>query len=58
MVPGNTFEDIKMTEKQIMETIKRIVAKGNNAEVKRRKDGALVVYEVKKSIAAERNSTD
>lgn len=46
-----------MTNEQIMETIKRIVAKGNNAEVKRRKDGTLVVYEVKKSIAAERNST-
>lgn len=52
-MPGITFEDIKMTEKQIMETIKRIVAKGNNAEVKRRKDGSLVVYEIKKSIAAE-----
>lgn len=42
-----------MTEKQIMEIIRKIVAKGNNAEVKQRKDGSLVVYEVKKSIAAE-----
>lgn len=35
-----------------METIKRIVDKGNNAEVRRKKDGTLIVYEVKKNIVA------
>ena len=44
-----------MTDKQILEAIKRIVEKGNNAEVKRRKDGSLVVYEVKKQIAVIHN---
>ena len=42
-----------MTEKQIMEAIHKIVERGNNAEVKRRKDGSLVVYEVKKHIAVQ-----
>lgn len=42
-----------MTDKQIIDAIRRICAKGNNAEVKRRKDGSLVVYEVKKNIAVE-----
>lgn len=39
-------------EEKIMETIKRIVDKGNNAEVRRKKDGTLIVYEVKKNIVA------
>jgi hypothetical protein len=38
-------------EQKIMNAIKRIVEKGNNAEVKRKKDGTLIVYEVKKNIA-------
>ena len=36
---------------KVMESIKRIIERGNNAEVKRKKDGTLVVYEVKKKIA-------
>lgn len=39
-----------MEEKKILEAIRRIVEKGNNAEVRRKKDGTLVVYEVKKNI--------
>jgi len=41
-----------MEEKKILEAIRRIVEKGNNAEVRRKKDGTLVVYEVKKNIVA------
>ena len=39
-------------DEMIIVAIKRIVAKGNHAEVKQRKDGSLVVYEVKKNIVA------
>lgn len=39
-------------DKKILEAIKKIVNKGNNAEVKRKKDGTLVVYEIKKNIVA------
>ena len=39
-------------EIKVIEAIKKIVDKGGNAEVKRRKDGTLVVYEVKKNIVA------
>ncbi len=42
-----------MGDKQIMEAIRKIVERGNNAEVKRRKDGSLVVYEVRKHVAAQ-----
>lgn len=42
-----------MNDKKILEAIKRIVIKnGNNAEVRRKPDGTLVVYEVKKNIVA------
>lgn len=39
-----------MTEKDVhlVEECKRIVEKGNSAEVKKSKDGSWVVYEVKK----------
>ncbi len=40
-------------DKKIIESIKKIVDRGNNAEVKRKRDGSLVVYEVKKNIIAE-----
>lgn len=40
-----------MDEKKIIDVIKRIVERGNNAEIKRRSDGEIVVYEVKKNIA-------
>ena len=35
-----------------IEAIRKIVDSGGHAEVKRRKDGTLVVYEVKKNIVA------
>ena len=34
----------------IIKSIREITSRGNNAEVKRRSDGRLAVYEVKKSI--------
>lgn len=44
-----------MRDEQILVAIKKIVEKGNNAEVKRRKGGSLVVYEVKKQITKINN---
>lgn len=37
-----------MTDNKIIEEIRKIVANGNNAEVKKDKNGNLIVYEVKK----------
>lgn len=42
-----------MSDKQIIETIRQICAKGNNAEVRMAKNGILVVYEVKKNIVSK-----
>ncbi|HPF29803.1 MAG TPA: hypothetical protein PLZ77_06835 [Lachnospiraceae bacterium] len=41
-----------MSDAQLIEVIKQIVSRGNNAEVRKRKDGTLVVMEVKKNIYA------
>lgn len=35
----------------IMKTIREITSRGNNAEARRRSNGKLAVYEVKKSIS-------
>ena len=37
-------------DKTIMNKIRSIVGRGNNAEIKKRKDGSLAVMEVKKNI--------
>lgn len=42
-----------MSDKQILDAIRSICSKGNNAEVKMTKEGSLVVYEVKKHIAVK-----
>lgn len=42
-----------MSDKQLANAIREIIARGNNAEVKKRKDGDLAVYEVKRKLAAE-----
>lgn len=39
-------------DKKVMEAIHRILSKGNNAEVRKRQDGKITVYEVKKNIVA------
>ena len=46
---GN-FADTTNDDVIIMKSIREITGRGNNAEVKRRSDGRLAVYEVKKSI--------
>ncbi len=38
-------------DQEVMETIKKIIDKGNSAEVKKNKDGSYKVFEVKKNIA-------
>ena len=38
------------TDKDIMRKIRIICGRGNNAEIKQRKDGTLAVMEVKKNI--------
>lgn len=39
-----------MNDKQIIDAIRKITSRGNDAEVRRKKDGTLVVLEVKKNI--------
>ncbi len=41
-----------MTDKEIIKAIRDITSRGNNAEVRRKLDGTLIVYEVKKNIVA------
>ena len=52
--PGQTLSKAEQTpgaDAEVMDSIRRITGRGNNAEVKQ-KDGRLVVYEVRKRIAA------
>lgn len=52
---NNQKENVVATEQMekalyLMEVISTITDRGNNAEVRRKKDGSLAVYEVKKKI--------
>ncbi len=47
--PGD-IDSITETDAKTMRKIKRILVKGNNAEVRMKSDGTLTVYEVRKSI--------
>jgi len=38
------------TDKDVMKKIRTICGRGNNAEIRQRKDGTLAVMEVKKNI--------
>ena len=38
-----------MTLKEAMEAVEKITARGNDAEVRRTKDGTYIVYEIKKN---------
>ena len=40
--------DMDEKDRKMVEEVKRISAKGHNAEVKQSKDGKWIVYEVKK----------
>lgn len=41
-----------MDDKKIIAAIHRIINRGNDAEVRKKKDGSIVVYEVKKNTVA------
>ena len=41
---------VGQTERALLDVISTITDRGNNAEVRRKKDGTLTVYEVKKNI--------
>lgn len=45
-----------MNDKEVMRAIRLIVDRGNNAEVRRKSDGTLTVYEVKKNIVTSGKS--
>lgn len=45
-----TGAPIAQSDITVLAKIKRITSNGNDAEVRRKKDGSLAVYEVKKSI--------
>lgn len=38
-----------MSDKQITETIRKILAKGHNVEIKKGRDGEIVILEVKRN---------
>ena len=42
--------EISADDDELLKKIKRVVERGNHAEVKRQTDGSLKVYEVTKSI--------
>jgi len=44
---------VKLSDEKILTTIKDILKRGNNAEIKRKTDGTIVVYEVKKNIVSK-----
>ena len=41
---------VSKSQHEILNKLDRITSNGNNAEVKRRKDGSLVILEVKKEV--------
>lgn len=43
-------EQISETDARVIRKIRRITDRGNNAEVRKKKDGTLTVYEVKKNL--------
>lgn len=40
----------------LMDVISAIIDRGNNAEVRRKKDGTLTVYEVKKNVSSKKET--
>ena len=39
-------------DEKLMKAIREVIARGHNAEVRKKPDGTLVVYEIKKNIVA------
>ena len=48
--PPGEEEPLTREDAQVIRTLRKITAKGYNAEVRQKKDGSLQVYEVKKNI--------
>ncbi len=46
----NVKKEASDSDQKIMAKIRRILEKGNNAEVKKRSDGSIVVLDVKKNV--------
>ena len=46
----DTRKDDRNKDKNVMKAIKEIIRRGNDAEVRREKDGSVKVFEVKKHI--------
>ena len=42
-----------LSDEKILTAIKSILLRGNNAEVRKKTDGTIVVYEVKKNIVSK-----
>ena len=38
-----------MSDKQIMDTIRKVLERGNNVEIRKNRDGGMVISEVKKN---------
>ena len=45
-------KELKVSAQQTEDAVCEITERGNNAEIKRKKDGSFTVYEVKKKIVA------
>lgn len=43
-------KEVRIKEKDLMKTIREVISRGNDVEVKRGKDGSIRVFEVKKHI--------
>ena len=47
---SDSTEQITETDARLIRKIRRITDRGNNAEVRKKKDGTFTVYEVKKNL--------
>lgn len=49
-VAGTVLDSIKIKNEAVGEAVREIVSHGNDAEVKRNKDGDIIILEVRKKI--------
>ena len=50
IIKAASIINIDACDKELLKKIKAITARGNDAEVRQRRDGVFAVYEIKKSI--------
>jgi len=50
IIKAPSITSIEECEQELLMKIKAITSRGNDAEVRQRKDGVFAVYEIKKSI--------